>query len=343
MNECLVTIIIPVYNVEKYLDCCIESVVSQSYKNLEIVLVDDKSPDSCPQKCDSWSLKDNRIKVLHKEINQGLGEARNSGLEIASGKYILFLDSDDYIEKNAINLLVETAEKEDADIVGSGEYGVKESGELIVNALPIQYKIYRDSEIFDEFLPNIIAPDPNSKKKVGFSLCMSGPFFSAKLLKRKDWRCASEREIISEDTYSFIDLCSAVRCVVEIPVFTMYYRMNENSLSHTIRLDREEKNIEFYTKCVNLVRKKGYNPIIESRLVSPYISFVIADLKQLYASDYKNKMSVIYRCLNDNRLISIIKKGNFKGESFPRRAFVFFVRNHMAWLAEALIVLKTGR
>lgn len=64
MNECLVTIIIPVYNVEKYLDCCIESVVSQSYKNLEIVLVDDKSPDSCPQKCDSWSLKDNRIKVL---------------------------------------------------------------------------------------------------------------------------------------------------------------------------------------------------------------------------------------------------------------------------------------
>ncbi|MDI1303790.1 MAG: glycosyltransferase, partial [bacterium] len=94
-NE-LISIIIPIYGVEKYIDKCILSVINQTYKNLEIILVDDGSPDNCPAICDQYAKKDSRIRVIHK-INGGLSSARNSGIDIATGKYITFVDSDDSI------------------------------------------------------------------------------------------------------------------------------------------------------------------------------------------------------------------------------------------------------
>ena len=92
----LISIIIPIYKVEQYLAECMESVLGQSYTNLEIILVDDGSPDACPALCDGYAQKDKRVKVIHKE-NGGLSDARNAGLEIATGEYIAFVDSDDFI------------------------------------------------------------------------------------------------------------------------------------------------------------------------------------------------------------------------------------------------------
>lgn len=111
-----VSIIIPVYKVEAYLDECVASVVGQSYKNLEIILVDDGSPDRCPAMCDSWAEKDSRINVIHKS-NGGLSDARNVGLDVCTGSYVLFLDSDDYLTTTAVEELVETATSNNADIV----------------------------------------------------------------------------------------------------------------------------------------------------------------------------------------------------------------------------------
>lgn len=96
MEQPLISVIVPVYKVEPYLDKCISSVVNQTYKNLEIILVDDGSPDNCPTMCDAWAEKDSRIRVLHQR-NQGGGAARNAGLDLASGSLIAFVDSDDYI------------------------------------------------------------------------------------------------------------------------------------------------------------------------------------------------------------------------------------------------------
>ena len=96
MRKGVVSVVLPIYNVEKYLSRCLESVVNQSYRKLEIILVDDESPDKCPEICDKWAAKDNRIKVVHKK-NAGLGHARNTGIENATGEYICFVDSDDYI------------------------------------------------------------------------------------------------------------------------------------------------------------------------------------------------------------------------------------------------------
>ncbi len=108
MND-LISVIIPVYNVEKYLNRCIESVANQTYKNLEIILVDDGSSDSCPQICDKWAKKDSRIKVIHKK-NGGVSSARNAGLDISNGHYLSFVDSDDWLETNAFEKLIKLAE-----------------------------------------------------------------------------------------------------------------------------------------------------------------------------------------------------------------------------------------
>lgn len=106
-----VSIIIPIYNVERYLDDCLQSVLAQSYHDLEIILVDDASPDNCPQICDEYAKTDDRIIVVHRKKNGGLSAARNSGLAVATGEYVYFLDSDDRIFSNAINLMVEMTEK----------------------------------------------------------------------------------------------------------------------------------------------------------------------------------------------------------------------------------------
>ena len=99
-----VSIIVPIYNVEKYLHRCVDSIINQSHKDLEIILVDDESPDKCPEMCDEYAKQDSRVKVIHKK-NGGLGYARNSGLEIATGEYVAFIDSDDYVEPDMVEKL----------------------------------------------------------------------------------------------------------------------------------------------------------------------------------------------------------------------------------------------
>ena len=111
----LISVIIPVYGVEQYLDQCIQSIADQTYYNLEILLVDDGSPDQCPQICDSWAEKDPRIIAIHKE-NGGVSRARNIGIEAAKGRFIVFVDSDDYLEPEYIEYLYQAHLDTGADI-----------------------------------------------------------------------------------------------------------------------------------------------------------------------------------------------------------------------------------
>lgn len=111
-----ISVIVPIYKVEKYLNRCIESIINQTYTNLEVILVDDGSPDNCPQICDEYAQIDERVKVIHKK-NGGLSDARNAGLDIATGDYIVFIDSDDYIELNMIESMMDNMLENDTDLV----------------------------------------------------------------------------------------------------------------------------------------------------------------------------------------------------------------------------------
>ena len=111
----LISVIVPVYKVEEYLNQCVESIVNQTYSNLEIILVDDGSPDNCPSMCDEWAKRDSRIRVIHK-TNGGLSDARNAGMAIATGEYIGFVDSDDWIHEDMYRLLYENMIETGSDI-----------------------------------------------------------------------------------------------------------------------------------------------------------------------------------------------------------------------------------
>ena len=119
MEEPLISVIVPVYKVEPYLDKCISSIVNQTYKNLEIILVDDGSPDNCPAMCDVWAEKDRRIQVIHKP-NEGLSDARNAGMAIATGELMAFVDSDDWIAPDMYEYLYQCLAEDNSDIAACG-------------------------------------------------------------------------------------------------------------------------------------------------------------------------------------------------------------------------------
>jgi len=130
-----ISVIIPVYKVERYLDACVASVVGQTYPDLEIILVDDGSPDNCPALCDAWAAKDTRIRVIHRS-NGGLSAARNSGLDICTGEYIAFVDSDDRLEPDVLEQAMVARKQTGTDLVLFNYQCVDEENHLLREQTP---------------------------------------------------------------------------------------------------------------------------------------------------------------------------------------------------------------
>lgn len=145
----LISVIVPVYNVEDYLDECVESLIKQTYENLEIILVDDGSKDSCPEMCDNWAKKDSRIRVVHKE-NGGLSSARNAGLDVCTGEYISFIDSDDFINETMYETMLSDMKNKEVDIVRCAMPFYKEN-EVVDNYKINTEKSYTGDEMLDCF------------------------------------------------------------------------------------------------------------------------------------------------------------------------------------------------
>lgn len=140
-----VSIIVPVYGTEAYLSACIDSLCKQTYPHIQIILVDDQSPDGCPAICDAYAKKDPRIQVIH-QTNKGVSGARNTGMRVATGEYIMFVDSDDKLEPEAIEILLQDAVTYDADIVSSTAKMVDEEGTVICHCEDGAITLFREDE-----------------------------------------------------------------------------------------------------------------------------------------------------------------------------------------------------
>ena len=171
-----ISVIVPVYKVEPYLDKCVSSIVNQTYKNLEIILVDDGSPDNCPAMCDAWAEKDSRIRVMHK-TNGGLSDARNAGMAVATGELMAFVDSDDWIVPDMYEYLYQRLTEDNSDIAACGVQMVWEDktpsraltreGSCVLNQeeamqaiieeswlkQPVWYKLYKTALVRDILFP----------------------------------------------------------------------------------------------------------------------------------------------------------------------------------------------
>lgn len=152
-NGTLVSIIVPVYNIEKYLPKCIESICAQTYRNLEIILVDDGSKDSCPQICDEYALKDSRVCVIHKK-NAGLISARKTGIKRAKGEFVLFVDGDDWVSAEMTGAMLGIILEQQADCVVCGFYRAGETAYAEKQYLPAGY--YSGKKYETCFLPKML-------------------------------------------------------------------------------------------------------------------------------------------------------------------------------------------
>lgn len=146
----LLSVVVPVYKVEAYLNRCVESIVNQTYTKLEIILVDDGSPDRCPELCDEWAKRDSRIRVIHKE-NGGLSDARNTGIAAATGEYLAFVDSDDYVGFQMYETMIDAMKRTGVGIACCGRYVVKDGKEQIVHNMDHEY-IFTSMEAVRELL-----------------------------------------------------------------------------------------------------------------------------------------------------------------------------------------------
>lgn len=172
MNKPLVSVIIPIYKVEKYLDRCIKTILDQAYNNLEIILVDDGSPDNCPQMCDEWAKKDSRINVIHKE-NGGVSSARNMGLDASTGEYISFIDPDDIIHPDYYDILMSNIGNSDCIICNfkkfSNEIEFENKNsyttETLTSIEAIKKGFFKNSNIFYVVWNKIIKSDIAKKQR----------------------------------------------------------------------------------------------------------------------------------------------------------------------------------
>lgn len=239
----MISVIVPIYNVEKYLDRCIQSVLYQTYDDLEIILIDDGSPDSCPQKCDEYAKKDKRIKVIHKK-NAGQGLARNDGLEIATGEYVTFVDSDDFLAQNAIELMYNATEQEKHDIVCAAFYNSwsPENGGTVAYSLN---EIVNTPQGIVDALADLTAAPWNDPKPALRFMGVCGCIIRTDIIKRNHLKFHSERDVMSEDLLFLYDLYPNIRSIRYIAEPLYYYCLNTTSTSHTFK--------ETYIDCIDVM------------------------------------------------------------------------------------------
>ena len=243
MNE-LVSIIVPVYNVEKYLIKCLNSLIEQTYKNLEIILVDDGSQDNSGNICDKYKQKDSRIRVIHIE-NSGVSNARNIGLDNMKGQYTMFVDSDDYVSKNMVEELYNSIKKNEADISICGVENIYENGENRTTFKEGRF-VTNGEKALGELLNG----------KYFTSVCW-GKMYKSELWKNirfnKDTKIAEDLEVL----YYIFE--RAKKVVVDTKNKLYYYIVRENSAIHTSYNEDWEKEILISKKIIEKVQLEHPN------------------------------------------------------------------------------------
>jgi len=229
-NEGLISVIVPVYKVEKYLCKCIDSIINQTYENLEIILVDDGSPDDCPRICDEYAKKDKRIKVIHKE-NGGVSSARNRGIEVATGDYIAFVDSDDWIESDMYECLYNKMVSEKAECA-KGLYCINDDREKQEKFF--QY-IYTDEEIKDKFLYDLMfAPciiDSKAQKNDVLLVCY---LIKKDIIKNNNIYFKTNMKT-AEDYIFLIEVLLKAKKLVVVDKILYHYRIRDDSTMSTYK------------------------------------------------------------------------------------------------------------
>lgn len=338
-----VSIIVPVYNVEPYLDSCIQSLINQTLTDIEIILVDDQSPDNCPALCDEYAQQDKRIHVIHKQ-NGGLGYARNSGMAAATGEYIAFCDSDDFMDLNAYEVCYNAAKQTNADEVRFLMRRFSNGDNIIYKNSPTNARLAKTSnatEKLDTLLTNIAPLLHSQTLKVQSTASSCTAIFKTSVIREHNIQFLSERKVICEDYLFNIDFANACDTIVFTENTFYNYRHNWQSLSMSFYPERLNRNLSFINILANKLKSIGY-PEAETFAVGGIFSILFAFIKQIFSinATVAEKKNYFKTYIDFKAIKSLTSKYPFTTISFATRVRFKIVMSQNFWLCYAFEVVK---
>lgn len=288
-----VSIIVPIYNVEKYLDRCMQTLINQTLKDIEIIMVDDGSLDNCPKLCDEYAKKDNRIKVIHKK-NGGLGYARNSGLDVATGEYVAFVDSDDFVDVNMYENLYNEVLVGNYDAVFCSFYTEVSNGKWVISNEISENQVFSHLNI-KKFMLGMIASPPYVHKDREYNMSVWHAIYNLSFIKKNNIKFYSERNVAAEDTPFQIDFLLKAKKVKYIKRPYYYYCFNNSSLTHSFNIKSFHRN--------KVLRRILFEKLDDKeshlRLDRYFIGTCRGYIYSLLESDRKDKIRILKIMVND--------------------------------------------
>lgn len=285
----LFSIIIPVYNAEKYLERCLDSIVGQSYSRIEIILINDGSTDRSGRICDQYAQKDNRIKVIHQS-NSGVSSARNAGLDTASGDYIGFVDADDWIENRMFEILSEYLDKKDVDVI---RFNAERKGELL-NNLPFGGEYSRERLENEVQLP-LIGSDKFGGMFILGVLWLH--IFKREIIEKNRIRFNRDLHRCEDRLFSLTVILHSDN-ILFVNDILYHYEVNEGSLSNKydpLRWQQELAYLEGLKKEYQSCKNKDFNIEADKRLLGEHLLRAITSVNNEFFSDNKNNFASKYR------------------------------------------------
>lgn len=307
-----ISVVVPVYNVERFLDRCVQSLLNQTLKDIEIILVDDGSPDHCPQMCDKYALQDSRIKIVHKP-NAGLGLARNSGLEVSMGEYVAFVDSDDYVDTSIYETLYREAIRNDADAVFCGFKTENLSGSWSDSKEVESATIFKESDLTN-FMLDMVASSPKEQKERSYYMSVWHAIYRRRIIEDHDIKFLSERDVASEDIPFQVDFMKNAETIMYIPQNLYYYCLNSTSLTATFKREKYDRFKYLYFLLKDKLRDIEEGNVRADRF---FIGYCRTQLHHLQSSDVPKKLHEVKRITHDE--IWDYFRMNYPIENFARK------------------------
>lgn len=282
-NEDLISIIIPVYNVKPYINQCLDSVLSQTYHNIQVIIVDDGSDDGSAEICDWYAQKDARVEVIHT-LNGGSVIARKRGISRAQGKYIGFVDADDYVDADMYAALVNALREYDADFVHSGYIEIRGSTLINFSSFPNKVFLFKEEEDRVSFLKKFLL-DIRGGTSLSYSIWSK--LFKHELIE-KCYGDLNDKQQLGEDGLCFLRCIMESSTVYLMPQSFYYYRNRQNSLSHGDNYIFAQKQVMLCGEFLNTFRQYGIEKKMKQDIYNFMQSLVLPCLK--ISDDLNNKI-----------------------------------------------------
>lgn len=319
MQEIKVSVIIPMYNSEKYIERCIKSIQNQTLKEIEIIIVDDESTDTSPNLCKTLASEDGRIHLVTQK-NSGPGLARNRGMAEAKGEYVAFVDSDDTIASNMYEVMYKAAKQAQADACLCGFSQVEADGTEEQHFNPLGGECFEGDRVIKGVLLNILGSQPDATSDFVLGIAVWKGLYSRKIIQDKHLAFYSERVYYSEDTMFNVDYFLHSQKVVMVKDCLYKYQKNDSSFTATYKTDMHDKNIRFYQAIEERIQGLDCYAEAKMRLQRLFLGFVryyLQRIVELYPA--KEAMKQIKDICRDSVIVEVMKEYPFEKNPWKQR------------------------